>query len=466
MTRSKHAGVLTEGVGKQQRKESIVGNGSGYEAQGENIFSLTRSPYLNDVIKDVETIYYEQACPEIYFEPLKEKLAIMQEVARSLEEVYAKTRQTQEMTPTIIAQDEIIEQNLAVLKQAVSQCESIFSTKDKNTMLEALSSMKNATISLFYAFDCLKEEEQRYDTFSQSPYFNELIRITNGVIEGRFPPESLGERLAFMRAFWERTYKEFTIYKTQRIDSPVIAETIPVLEEAYCNCGAGLAEMALFYEDGDLQHLSTGIATVKYGSDILVDSYAIIDRALHADEVKSCLRCGGANDLGARVCSHCQAVIPNYTSYESTSKGIDITVEETITAVSERYITTNIMKLMEVVEGFRMGDGNPEDLANTLEWLWNKIQQGKEMHQKMQIPTTIEDQETIQKLELSRDYMADGIQKLENALIEMNIFFEDGEVGHLTEGLELALAGNDDIVEVQRMGLEIWVKHMPPQPEQ
>lgn len=450
----------------QAQKEFTVNNGSSCNGQGENIFSLTRSPYLNDLIKDAEVIYYEQTCPEIYFEPLKEKLAIMQEVARNLEEVYAKTKATQERTPVIIAQDEIIEQNLALLKQAMMQCESIFSTKDKNTMLEALASMKNATVNLFYAFDNLKEEEQKYDSFSLSPYFNELIRITNGVIEGRFPAEALTERLTYMTGFWEKTHKEFTIYKTQKTDNQIIADRIPILEEAYRNCGDGLAEMALFYQDGNLEHLSSGIAAVKYSSDILVESYSIIDQVLHADEVKTCLRCGGANELSARICSHCQAVIPNYTSYESNSKGLDITVEETITAVPERYITTNILKLMEVVDGFRMGEGNPDDLANTLEWLWQKIQEGKEMHQKMQIPPQIEDAETIQKLELSRDYMAEGIQKLENALIEMNVFFEDGEVSHLTEGLEVALAGNDDIVEVQRMGLEIWVKLMPPQQQQ
>lgn len=443
-----------------------MNNGSSYNGQGENIFSLTRSPYLNDLIKDAELIYYEQTCPEIYFEPLKEKLAIMQEVARSLEEVYAKTKVTQEQTPVIMAQDEIIEQNLEILKQSVTLCESIFSTKDKNKMLEALASMKNATANLFYAFDNLKEEEQKYDSYSISPYFNELIRITNGVIEGRFPAEALTERLTFMQSFWEQTYKEFNIYKTQKTDSQIIADRIPILDEAYRDCGDGLAEMALFFQDGNLEHLCRGIATVKQSSDILVESYSIIDQALHADEVKTCLRCGGANELSARVCSHCQAVIPNYTSYESTSKGLDITVEETITAVPERYITTNIMKLMEVVNGFRMGEGNPEDLSNTLEWLWQKLQEGKEMYQKMQIPANIEDDETIQKLELSRDYMAEGIQKLENALIEMNIFFEDGEVNHLTEGLEVALAGNDDIVEVQRMGLEIWVKHMAPQQQE
>ncbi len=441
-------------------------NGSSYNGQGENIFSLTRSPYLNDVIKEAESIYYEQACPEAYFELLKEKLATMQEVVKSMEEVYEKTKATQERTEGIIAQDEIIEQNLLLFNQAMMQCERIFSTKDKNIMLEALASMKNATANLFYAFDNLKEEELRYDSFSQSPYFSELIRITNGVIEGRFSGDALTERLTFMQIFWERTFKEFTIYKTQKVNNQIIADRIPILEEAYRNCGAGLAEMAVFYEDGNLEHLSSGIATVKYASDILVESFSIIDQALHKDEVKTCFRCGGANELNARICSNCQAVIPNYTSYESPSKGLDITVEETITAVPERYITTNILKLMEVVNGFKMGEGNPEDLANTLEWLWNKLQQGKEMHQKMQIPPTIDDAETIQKLELSRDCMAAGIQKLENALIEMNVFFEDGEVSHLTEGLEIALSGNDDIVEVQRMGLEIWVKHMPPQPEQ
>ncbi len=437
---------------------------SGTGTEPDQTFNLTRSPYLNELIKAAAVVYYEPECPELYLDSLREKLNIMKNVARGLSDTHGRLKMIQERTPEIIEQNITIEENLYELWKELELFDSLFSTFSRENLSACLSQVKSTTEKLFIAFDRIKEEEHKFSNYySPSPYFNELIRITSGVMRGDFPPEALKEHIEWMIGFWNHSFKEFTIYKTQRIDKEV-QERLPAIQHAYEHCGEGLHRMMQYYEDGDLNHLSEGVGVVQGSSIVLFESFAFIQNALTqmpVDTTVTCYRCGTENKIEAKSCAQCLAIFPSYLELEQRPS-IDLKVDDDVKPLNQRMITTNIQSLLEIVAGFNAEHGNMQDLKNILELLWGKVQESKVALEKMPVPQGIENQEEKLSLERSRSMIADAAQKMEATIKEMGAFFEDGDLKHLNRGLEMALIVNDIVVEVQRIGREIWEKYHPP----
>jgi len=428
-------------------------------------FSLTRSPYLNELIKAAAVVFHEPNCPELYLDSLRETLNIMKEVTKGLSDAHGKLKLIQEKTPEILEQNVIVEENLFELWKGLEQFDSIFTTFSREAILECLNRTKFHTENLFDAFDRIRDAEQKFSSYySPSPYFNELIRITSGVMRGDFPPEPLRDHIESMIRFWNQSFKEFTIYKTQRIDRE-IQEMLPAIQQAYEHCGEGLFRMMQFYGEGGLEHLSEGIGMVQQSSIVLFESFSFIQNAISTTAAVApitCYRCGAENKAEARSCTQCMAIFPSYLEQEQRPS-IDLKVEDTVKPLGQRMITTNIQSLIEIVAGFDAGQGNMQDLKNILELLWGKVQESKIALQGMPVPQNIENLEEKQQLERSRAMIQDAAVKMETTIQQMSLFFEDGDIKHLHEGLEMALIANDMVVEVQNIGREIWEKYHPPQ---
>ena len=401
--------------------------------QGDNIFTLTRSPYLNELIQSVCVVYYEPNCPEMYLEPLKEKLNVMKELARRLSEIYQRQRLTQERLPEIIEQQALIETNLLELWKGLEKFDSLSTSFSREAMIDALAHTKASTEMLFYAFDRLNEQERRFDGYySPSPYFNELIRITAGVMRGDFPPEALRERLEWMIGFWNHSFKEFTICKTQRIENPAVLERLPAIQQAYERCGEGLIQMMRFFEEGNMAYLSEGLDVVRASTIVLHESFNLIQAIIAEPSMVTCFRCGAANEPSAKSCTFCQAIFPSYSDKDQPH-ALDLKVDDTIRSGSQRMITTNVQSLIEIVAAFTAERGNRQDLKNILELLWVKVQEGKMVVEKMPVPAAMPSQEDRNLLERSRTMTRDAALKLEEAIKEMSHYFEDDELGHLNQ---------------------------------
>ncbi|MDQ7823825.1 MAG: hypothetical protein RDV48_13585 [Candidatus Eremiobacteraeota bacterium] len=422
----------------------------------ESLFSLTRSPYLNEVLKAAELLYYEEVCPDVRVNDLKDALEIYKNVVAKLSEVYSNLRPVQEQTEGIVQCNSIIEESFQRLHEGFELCESAFSKKpDIEGLVNGLSLIRLATEELFSAFDSLRDQELSLPSHSSSPFFHELLRIAHGVARGDFPQEALREQLAFMKDLWERHYREFLVYKGEKFESPEIASRIEELESAYEQCGEGFQQMERYLESGVRDQLEQGIALVKESSDKLLEIQDVVQRAVEEASTKSCLYCGAKNDLYAKNCEECQAMFHTYTPQEEPSSEVDLRIGEQVTS-NERLIATNIIKLMEVVTSLTQGSGSTEELANTLNWLWDKIQQGKAQLERMKVPDDHPDEEEKELLIRSYEILSGGIQKLEAAISELGQFPEDGNAEHLTSGLDMALAGNDDVSEVQQISQKIW----------
>jgi hypothetical protein len=439
-------------------EEHPLGASGHYE---EKIFSPTDSPCLNELLKATKRFYDEANYPEAHLPEIREKLQAMQQLAKQLTETFSSIRLLQENTPAIKEFDAIIEDNLTLLSLGLLKFEEILSTKDKEQLLDLVELTKRTAYRLFSGFECLRIEEQKQEIYSPSPYFHELIRIAKGVIRGDFPPQALQERLQWTMGFWERIYRDFTINKTQRLDNQEISLKLPALQEAYKACGEGLRCMASYFNDGDVAHLEEGITVVKSSSDLLIEHFMVIQQALVTPTTKPCLHCSAPNVLDAKHCVKCSALMPHYTGVTEQKTTLDLRMGESVMPLNNRPIAMHILKLIELVELFKSESGDPQELKAYLEWLWGKIQEGKVELEKMNVPPGVTDEEDRSLLLRSREVLAIGIQKMESAIIEMGKFLEDGSPEHLTGGLELALAGNDHIAEVQEIGAQIWKKHRP-----
>lgn len=427
----------------------------------EEIFSLTGSPYLNELIKACEAYYNEPEHNETLIENIKNRLMIFQEISKSLELTFDKIKKTQDKTPIIEEHNAIIEENLLTLQESLRILESFLITKDRETMIAGIFNAKISTENLFYAFETLKTEEENLGYYSQSPHFNELIRITDGVIRGDFPPEELKERIDWMMAYWEKSYNEFLSSKNAGMANQQVMERLILIEAAFIKCGNSLKLMDKYFEDNDINNLVSGVNEIKEASDELIEHFEFIQKeSTNITPKKNCCYCGKANEISAKFCVECDAVIPGFTPSEEKSE-INIKIGDNITIDNRRVITSHIQKLIELVTSVIHGNGSLEDLQKFLAWLWQKIQIGKENLSKMKMPDNVGDEEDRTLLEKSQHLMGTGVMKLETAIREIHLYTVDGNLDHLSQGMNIAISGNDDIWEVQSISRQIWEKYHP-----
>jgi hypothetical protein len=411
------------------------------------VFTLTRSSPLNDLIEESKKLYEDDFDPDFFIDDYREKLQCFKELEEKIREFHSTMKKIQEDLPAIKEQNGVIEKQLEAIFEGIATMESYLEYGEKERIVEGLEKVKAANEGILSAVDRINEEERVLPRYSSSPHIHELIRVAKGVKEKGFPREALKERLDWMVGYGEAINKDFQIYRNTRFESEALKERVPEMDEALDTCRKGLHLMEEFFNDDDPAHLDKGIEFLKEGSDRLVAIHAFIQTELKGESHKVCVKCGQENDIKSRFCSQCSAVLPD-AKQQVASAEADMSMEAPRDN-EDRVYTQNVIVLMNAVKDHCAGKNSKESVLKVIEWMEEKVGAGSEAIAAMGAPEQFSSDEEMTQHNRIRELLEAGTYELDTALQVMKRYFENGDVGNLQEGLEMALVAGDKLYQVQ-----------------
>lgn len=399
-----------------------------------DVFTPSRSPALTGLLEAARLCYEEPTPARLASSHLREHLAHVAGARRHLDAQYDHNSKMRPRTKLFHEVDPQIRQQFEEFRQGIKLIDRFLDAGNREDLKAGCLQARKAVDALLDLTARLREEEETFPVYSESPVVHELTHLALGVAKGDIPAEFLRTRLDDFRAQVKRTLADYTQWTQSTPETPAVAELLPQVEKGFKVLSLGLEEMARFYVDGQKDRLRQGGELVLKASQALQTLQTRLNKALVPSPV--CPRCSQENPPGTRICGGCQSRLPEV---ESNTTSMSFRVGSETEAPRFAYIE----RVEEAVEAFRSGQSSEAELKAALEWFSQRISGGRAQLSALQPPERFPSAEAEehamqvrQRLEKASQKLADGAQRL--LALEFS------------EGLELVRAGATEMGELQK----------------
>ena len=413
----------------------------------EDIFELTRSPYYNEIINGTKLVWQDNFSSPSVTELLG-SIKFMAGFNRELREIYGKRKLIQ--TEGMIKENSNIEKNLQIMDNILSNMSGQIKSRHKDTLLEEMKKGKDVISSLFKSFDEIERIDEACPKYSANPMLNELIRVSEGVIQGKFPAEPLRDMIEDFSKRITAACEEFNLLKKSA--EPYLEEEINRAGMSYEGLIEAINKTKKFFYSKDKRQLKHDMELVKEHGEKLIESQKILEAEKKEPSMKTCLRCGTANPKGAKICIKCRMTIPDFSPASQPSQ-FDIKLQgDDVIPGHGSPMTENIYRLSRSIEDFQAGNITKEAMSATIEWLEKKIINGRKQFegQKKKKPHQIPEKDRVIMEDMEK-LTEKGIGEFEEAIKDFKDFLKTEEGHFLNKGLEKAVAAGDKLYKVQTM---------------
>lgn len=404
-------------------------------------FELSRSPYFNDVIRAAREAAEDPVHSDLRARDLAERLKFMAEFAEVLAGRFAAAMRVRPRTPLSRSAPPRVEKALMELKEALRDLQGWVKDHNPERLPRGCARGRAAVEDLFEVFEEMRLEEESFPVFSQSPYIQELVRVALGVAKGEFPPDTLTERLEWMRAHYAEFRKDFTAWSSAPTENEEVERLLPTAAKALDRMGAALDEMARYLRDRNREHLRIGCEALLQAGEVLVSAQQAL-LAAAVPQGAACPRCAAPNQAGARACSECGATLPGIA-------GIPTQTMEVREATPERAAFANLIRLESAVEGFLDGQEGRDELRRQVEWFAQKARAGRKQFESLKLPEGFPSQAAREFAQSTRDLMDRGTRAVVQGVERLERFFTSDEREDLQVGMERIREGADRILQAQ-----------------
>jgi ribosomal protein L40E len=413
----------------------------------EDIFELTRSPYYNEIINGIKLV-----CQDNFSSPsvteLLESIKFMTGFNRDIREIYGKRKLIQ--TEGMIKENSNIEKNFQIMDNILLNMSCQIKSRHKDTLLDEMKKGKEIISSLFKSFDEIERIDEACPKYSSNPMVNELLRVSEGVINGKFPLEPLQIMIEDFSKRVNAACEEFNLLKKSA--EPYLEEEIKRTGMSYEGLIEAINKAKQFFYSKDKGQLKHAMELVKEHGEKLIESQKILEAEKKEPSTKTCLRCGTSNPKVAKICIKCRMTIPDFNS-EGKSSQLDIKLQgDDVMPGQKSPMTENIYRLSRSIEDYKAGNITKESMAATFEWLEKKIVNGRKQFegQKKKKPHQLpeKDRFIIEEMEKLTEK---GISEFEEAIKDFRDFLKTEEEHILNKGLEKAIEAGEKLYKVQTM---------------
>lgn len=405
-------------------------------------FELSISPYFNDVISAAQIVDCDPQ-QEDNMRDFAETLEFMAKFAHMLASQFEEALKTRPKTELTIAAPRRFEQALQKLTAALTQLNGYRTNRSHQELVDGLEAGRQALKEMFAIFEDMRQEEEAFPQFSESPYIQELVRVATGVAKKQYPPETLRDKLAWMRARHQEFRKDFADLKTSPKESDELDTLIPAAEVALNEMGTALDTMAIFFKDYDRKHLKEGCAALLQTSERLMKIQKRL-MTISVAQPAACPKCGVMNPGGVKTCQECGATLPEIIGLSKQT--IELREQQ-----ASRPSYTYLARLEGAVEGKLQNYLSDEELRKQIDAFALRADQGRRDFEKIEMPKDFPDEVTRQIAERSHKLLDDGTMKIVAGTQILRKYFESGDREDLVNGLETIYSGADDIGDSQEL---------------
>jgi len=413
----------------------------------EDIFELTRSPYYNEIINGIKLVWQDNFSSPSVTELLG-SIKFMTGFNRDIREIYGKRKLIQ--TEGMIKENSNIEKNFQIMDNILLNMSCQIKSRHKDTLLDEMKKGKEIISSLFKSFDEIERIDEASPKYSSNPMLNELLRVSEGVINGKFPLEPLENMIEDFSKRVNAACEEFNLLKKSA--EPYLEEEIKRTGMSYEGLIEAINKAKQFFYSKDKGQLKHAMELVKEHGEKLIESQKILEAEKKEPSTKTCLRCGTANPKVAKICIKCRMTIPDFNS-EGKSSQLDIKLQgDDVMPGQGAPMTENIYRLSRSIEDYKAGNITKESMAATFEWLEKKIVNGRKQFEGQKKKKTHQMPEKDRGIMEEMEKLTEkGISEFEEAIKDFRDFLKTEEEHILNRGLGKAIEAGEKLYKVQTM---------------
>jgi len=430
------------------------------QAQTEE--NLTRSPDVNNLIRVAQGLKEGKVKPDVFGEELRYLYTLHENMVTAFD-FLSRTQPASEVSRTLLP---VVVEELQNFKEALDEINLYLEDNNMLHIEQGIEQLIEATGLLLEASDRLKEDEEKIETYSESPMLSELIRIGKGVANGIYDAENLRKRVDFAKSFHKSAYENMKQLMTESYDTKEAEEEAPLIMEALDLMEDGFEEIEMYFEDNDAEHIFEGTELVRQAAEELSSSYNILvsaveeaDKEAEKDTVpkeKICFKCGLKAQPDIKICPKCHIPIPDIKPIEekpAEEPTVRIDVGEAKDMVTP-MMTPNVKKIYDSAVAFMQKRISEEEFISTLDWLDGLLRQSEETLKKEKLPDLTDERER-QIMEQTRQIFEIGIKESKEGTAEMRLYLKDEDATHLQNGILQAIRGGEKLYQVQMLAKRI-----------
>ncbi|MCD4782368.1 MAG: hypothetical protein K8T10_00915 [Candidatus Eremiobacteraeota bacterium] len=404
---------------------------------------------MNRVIEQAEKILEGVGNPD----ELHSKLIELDRAVNYLMQVFKQESKFQEKTDFFNKESDILKTKFEKLKHGIKRIFKYFKKPENRYIVEGVDKSIKAFEDLFASFDRLKEEESRRKVYSESPYLNDVIRISRCVKKGTLPAEVFKERLEmFLNIQLNLQANIENLHPTQD-ERPIFEENKEKVEENIKRAIEGLKLAKTYFITHMFESVEAGLEKARVAIDFLMKFEKKLKEAREAPKVKYCFRCSTENPRSVRFCINCNYNFPPLQMEEEST--FDVRLEEGGIKQIGHVMTQNLMKLYEVVDKMKTRSISVEKYLETVNWFKGLMLKAREDEKKIQPPETKGDSEAQEAFEQFKENFDIGMKDVEDGVNRLLIFAETEDPNLLETGMESILRGGDRLYQVKMIGDQV-----------
>jgi len=273
---------------------------------------------------------------------------------------------------------------------------------------------------------------------AKSPHMEELKELVGRAVNGTVVMEYFARKVEAFAQSHNEIKEEFRRGRSVPGAPKEVREVYEILVEQ----GKGLDEMLLFFEDNDRQHLFEGLARLEKPLPRLLEIQAAAQETIQEKVLKErgqkpiCIKCSLENNVGAKICRKCGALLPLIVKESSGADAGDYDEPSPI----------NIARIEEAVSRFEKGSLKVDGLKSEIKSYINKLEGVRsdfEGRAKAALQASKNDD-----IRESATQFPESIAAMREALETMLMF--ESNPDFLFRGLQAFSAAAGDIVDIRR----------------
>ncbi len=403
---------------------------------------LTRSPQMNDVIKEANGILDGTGNIQL----LHNSIMDLELQIRQLDMAFQIESKFQEDTQFFKNESNIIRESFEKLKKGIHLIQKYFENADKKTLEEGITICIESYDDLFASFDRLKKEDEKRTVWSESPYLNEICRVADCVKRGTLPKERLKDRLELFLQIQHRFMMDFDNMKPTIDERPIVDEMKEEVKRKLTQVLESLNLAMTYFQNHNFENVDIGLEQARGAVDYLLEFERKLKTAREAPKIKFCFKCGTENKRANKFCVKCNFKFPPLQMEEEYT--MDISVDEGGLKQTGHILTENVMKLNNAVEKVKSGEITFDEYLDTVSWFDELLRTGREEQAKITVPEGM-DSDTMEAFEQFKETFELGMADMEDGIRRLRIFAETDDQNLLDTGMEMILRGGDRLYQVQ-----------------
>lgn len=271
---------------------------------GDPLFNMTSCPDFNDFIYQLKAFY----SMEISEDEFRSAVGRLDDFRRKVRSVMEEQLRSNVLTPLKKKAVERIKTRLESFKSAIGEIYLYFKDSNREHIESGVERCRRYIDDMSDASaEMIEEEKAEASKYSKAPAQNEIMRIANDVKAGRLSSKILGEKISSLKKGLKAFYASMGDFPEEEQGGHYLKMHIDEFKAVIKDYVKGLDEAESYVSSKDLKALDRGIQRSAAAAEIL---FRHQENMINEKRTKACLKCGTENDMQAKYCSKCNALMP------------------------------------------------------------------------------------------------------------------------------------------------------------